>query len=91
MGAMIRRRVIVQGQVQGVFFRDTCHTEAGKAGVSGWVRNAADGTVEAIFEGNRAAVEAMCEWCRTGSEGAEVRSVEVFDEEPQGDTSFQVR
>ena len=48
---MIRRRVVVSGQVQGVFFRDTCQRYAQAYGVTGWVRNCADGTVEAVFEG----------------------------------------
>ena len=60
----IRRRVVVRGRVQGVFFRDTCRREARFRGVTGWVRNAADGSVEAAFEGNPAAVEAMIDWSR---------------------------
>ncbi len=54
----VRRRVVVHGNVQGVFFRDSTEEEASSAGVGGWVRNRDDGTVEAHFEGDRAAVEA---------------------------------
>ncbi len=88
---MIRRHVRASGQVQGVFFRDACQTEANRVGGAGWVRNAADGTVEAVFEGEPDAVEAMCDWCRSGSDSAHVEDVKVTDEKPRGDTSFQVR
>ena len=56
---MIRRRVVVHGQVQGVFFRDTTRRQAESRGVAGWVRNRADGAVEAVFEGEPEAVESM--------------------------------
>jgi acylphosphatase len=86
----IRRRVVVRGRVQGVFFRDTCRREARFRGVTGWVRNAADGSVEAAFEGDRAAVEAMIDWSHRGPEGAGVTAVEVVEEPPQGETRFRV-
>lgn len=88
---VIRRHVRITGRVQGVFFRDACHTKSIELRVAGWVRNAAEGTVEAVFEGEPGAVEAMCDWCRTGPEQARVEHVEVTDEEPQGATSFEVR
>lgn len=88
---MIRRHVTIYGRVQGVFFRDSCRTEASRLDVAGWVLNAPDGTVEAVFEGESDAVEAMCDWCRSGPEQAHVERVEVTEEDPQGDTSFQVR
>ena len=88
---MIRRQVRIHGRVQAVFFRDACQTEANRAGVVGWVRNAPDGTVEAVFEGEPGAVQAMCNWCRSGPEQADVEHIEVTEEEPQGDTSFDVR
>jgi acylphosphatase len=88
---MIRRRVVVSGQVQGVFFRDTCRRQAHVYGVMGWVRNCPDGTVEAVFEGEPNAVEAMIEWVRRGPPAAEVSRVEVTEEEPVGDRSFRVR
>ena len=86
----IRRRVVVRGHVQGVFFRDTCRREARSRGVSGWVRNAADGSVEAAFEGEPAAVEALIDWSHRGAGGAEVTTVDVIEEPPQGETRFRV-
>ena len=82
--------MIVSGRVQGVFFRDTARRRAESAGVSGWVRNREDGAVEAVFEGSPAAVEELVEFCRRGPSRAEVASVEVIDEEPEGLKGFQV-
>jgi acylphosphatase len=88
---VIRRRVVVHGFVQGVFFRDTTRRQARTRGVAGWVRNNRDGTVEAVFEGAADAVERMVELCRSGPSGARVDRVEVFAEEPEGLTGFGVR
>jgi acylphosphatase len=77
--------------VQGVFFRDSCQRMAASAGVSGWVRNRRDGRVEAAFEGMPDAVERMVAWCRQGPSRAHVSDVEVFDEEPVGESGFRVR
>jgi acylphosphatase len=88
---MIRRRVVVSGEVQGVFFRDTCRRQAQAHSVKGWVRNCPDGTVETVFEGEPRAVEAMIEWVRRGPPTAEVSRVEVTEEEPVGERSFRVR
>ncbi|WP_332662963.1 acylphosphatase [Aeromicrobium sp.] len=88
---MIRRRVVVRGAVQGVFFRASCQREAAVRGVAGWVSNRPDGAVEAVFEGADAAVEALVEWCRQGPPHAAVSGVEVSDEEPEGLTGFNVR
>ena len=88
---MIRRRVLVAGHVQGVFFRDTCRREALAAGVSGWVRNLPDGRVEAIFEGQPDAVEQLVSWARHGPRRAYVVDVEVTEEPPEGVTGFTVR
>jgi acylphosphatase len=88
--ARVRRRVIVSGRVQGVFFRDTCEREASAAGVTGYVRNLGDGRVEAAFEGEPAAVERMVAWCRQGPPRAVVEGVDVVDEEPAGDPAFRV-
>lgn len=87
---MIRRRVVVHGQVQGVFFRDTTRRQAQRRGVAGWVRNCPDGTVEAVFEGEPDAVERLVELCREGPRGAAVERVDVTDEEPQGLAGFRV-
>jgi acylphosphatase len=89
--ATVRRRVVVSGQVQGVFFRDTCRREASRRGVAGWVRNCPDGTVEAVFEGPEDAVSAMVAWARTGPAQAAVDDVRTFDETPEGRTGFAVR
>jgi acylphosphatase len=87
---MIRRRVVVHGFVQGVFFRDTVRRQAEARGVSGWVRNNPDGTVEAAFEGEPAAVDRLVELCRTGPRGAQVDSIEIHEEEPEGLKGFGV-
>lgn len=87
----VRRRVLVTGRVQGVFFRDTCRSEARGAGVSGWVRNRRDGRVEAVFEGDEEAVEHLVAWCGHGPPGAGVGQVEVSDEEPTGESGFSIR
>lgn len=77
--------------MQGVFFRDTTRREAEARGVAGWVRNRPDGTVEAVFEGDPDAVEAMVAFCRQGPSSAVVEHVEVSEEEPEGSTGFEVR
>jgi acylphosphatase len=86
----IARRVLVDGHVQGVFFRDTCRREADARGVAGWVRNRSDGRVEAVFEGPEAAVEAMVAWCRRGPALAAVDALEVHEERPGGLVGFVV-
>jgi acylphosphatase len=88
---MSRRRVIVHGHVQGVFFRDTTRRQASTRSVAGWIRNTPEGTVEAVFEGGADEVEAMVEFCRAGPRGAQVERVEVFEEEPEGLTGFTIR
>jgi acylphosphatase len=88
---VIRRRVLVSGEVQGVGFRENCRRQATAHGVAGWVRNRIDGRVEAAFEGDPAAVEAMVAWCRHGPRWAQVTDLQVSDEPPEGDTGFRVR
>ena len=87
---MIRRRVVVHGRVQGVFFRDTVRRHAVAAGVSGWVRNRADGAVEAVFEGDAQSVEALVTLCRKGPRGARVDRVDVTEEAPEGLSGFRI-
>lgn len=87
----IRRRVVIHGRVQGVFFRDTTRRHARSAGVAGWVANRPDGTVEAVFEGAPRAVEALVRFSRQGPRGAEVERVEVVEEAPEGCSGFSVR
>lgn len=88
---MIRRRVVVHGLVQGVYFRDTTRRRAVTAGVTGWVRNRPDGTVEAVFEGDPGAVERLVTFCRDGPRSAHVDRVEVTAEEPEGLPGFAIR
>ena len=87
---MIRRRVIVHGLVQGVFFRDSVRRHALGAGVAGWVRNNWDGTVEAVFEGEAAGVERMVAFCHEGPRGARVDRVEIVEEPPESLKGFAV-
>jgi acylphosphatase len=88
---VIRRRVIVRGLVQGVFFRDSVRRRAAIVGVSGWVRNTGDGAVEAVFEGELDAVAQLVAFCREGPRGARVDAVEVRDEAPEGLRGFAIR
>jgi acylphosphatase len=87
---VIRRRVVVRGHVQGVFYRDTTRRLADSRGVAGWVANRDDGAVEAVFEGEPGAVEALVEFAREGPRGAHVERVEVAEEEPEGLQGFRV-
>ncbi len=87
---MIRKRVIVHGYVQGVFFRDTVRRRAEAANVAGWIRNNPAGTVEAVFEGDPDEVERLVAFCRRGPRGAQVERIDVFDEEPEGLVGFRV-
>lgn len=88
---MIRRRVVATGRVQGVFYRDTCRRQAQRRGVAGWVSNRPDGAVEAVFEGAEADVEALVAWARQGPRQAQVDDLVVTEEEPTGETGFNVR
>ncbi|PSP62519.1 acylphosphatase [Halobacteriales archaeon QH_8_67_36] len=90
---MSRKRVHVHvsGRVQGVFYRATTKETAREHGVDGWVKNLDDGRVEAVFEGDPEAVDAMVEFCHEGSDMATVNDVEVTDEEPEGLGEFEIR
>lgn len=81
----------VRGRVQGVFFRDSCAREARAAGVAGWVRNRADGSVEAWFEGRTDAVERLVAWCREGPSRADVDSVDVVEDSSTGLEDFRIQ
>ena len=87
---MERRHVIVYGFVQGVGFRFAVERAARSRGVSGWVRNRPDGTVEAVFEGEREDVESLVDFCRRGPRGADVERVDVEVESAEGLASFRV-
>lgn len=90
MEDVVRRRVVVHGLVQGVWFRDSCRYESEAGGVRGWVRNNRDGTVEAAFEGAPDAVERVVDWCRVGPPRAVVTHVDVREEAPRGERGFRV-
>lgn len=88
---MIRKRVVVSGEVQGVYYRDTCRRLALAQGVVGWVRNRPDRTVEAVFEGAAADVDQLVEWARHGPELAIVDGIRVYEEAPEGLSGFAIR
>ncbi|MEV7974075.1 acylphosphatase [Cellulomonas sp. NPDC089187] len=88
---MQRRRVVVRGRVQGVGFRWSAHAEAERLGLSGWVANRDDGSVEAVIEEPADAVARMVEWLGTGPRAARVDTVDIQHEEPEGVTGFGVR
>jgi acylphosphatase len=82
--------VTVNGRVQGVFFRAEAQQEAGRLGITGWVRNETDGSVAGHFEGQPDAVDSMVAWCREGPRRARVDEVDVRDVEPTGTEGFEV-
>jgi acylphosphatase len=87
---VIRRRVVVHGRVQGVFFRDSMRRLAQQHGVAGSVANRWDGAVEAVFEGEEEAVRRLVDFARKGPHGAQVESIDVTEEAPEGLTGFAV-
>ena len=87
---MIRRHVVVRGRVQGVWFRDSMRREAERLRVAGWVRNLADGSVEAALEGTSEAVDALTRWCERGPPRARVLRVETREEPPEGLEEFRI-
>jgi acylphosphatase len=88
--ASVRRRVVIRGHVQGVFFRGSVERLAHRSGVTGWVQNRPGGAVEAVFEGEPDDVERLVDFCRRGPRGARVDGVEVSEEEPEGLRGFEV-
>ncbi len=77
MADLVRARVRVRGLVQGVWFRQSAADEARRLGLEGWVKNLADGSVEAEAQGERVRVEALVRWCHRGPPAARVDAVEV--------------
>ncbi|OLB82575.1 MAG: acylphosphatase [Actinobacteria bacterium 13_2_20CM_2_71_6] len=88
---MVRKRVLISGRVQGVFFRDPCRRVAVEYGVRGWVRNLDDGRVEAVLEGPAERVDRVVAWAHQGPSHAEVTDVAIQAEQPEGLTGFVVR
>jgi acylphosphatase len=87
MAENVRARVVIGGRVQGVAYRFETQYAAERIGVHGWVRNRPDGTVQALFEGERGRVEEMIAWCRRGPALARVTAVDVSWEDYCGDLS----
>jgi acylphosphatase len=87
----VRRHVRATGRVQGVFLRESTRREAQRRGVAGWVRNCADGTVEAVFEGTPDAVASLVDFTRAGPGHAHVDALDVQPEQPEGLRGFDVR
>ena len=88
---MVRRRIIVHGRVQGVGFRYALARAAATRAAAGWARNRADGTLEAVFEGEPEAVDSLVRFSGEGPRGSDVERVEVVEEEPEGLTRFDIR
>ena len=87
----IRRRLVVHGKVQGVFFRDSTREAARNEGVAGWATNCPDGSVEVVLEGTPDAVDSVSGYVRRGPSSARVERVETHDERPEGLSGFEIR
>ena len=88
---LVRRRVVVHGRVQGVWFRESARQRAEQLGIAGWVRNNPDGSVEAELEGQAEDVEVLVSWFGHGPVQARVVTVDVAPVAPLGQRGFQVR
>jgi acylphosphatase len=88
---IIRRRLLVHGHVQGVFFRDSTRERARREGVAGWAHNRSDGAVEVVLEGERDAVERVSAFVRSGPRGAHVERVDAREERSEGLDGFEIR
>lgn len=91
MGDVVRRRVLVEGRVQGVWYRASAEREALRLGVGGFARNLNDGRVEMMVEGQPDAVDAFIAWARVGPPRAQVTGVEVEGVSPTGESGFHAR
>lgn len=92
MEEKIRAHIFASGKVQGVFYREKTRKQAEKIGVTGWVKNLADGRVEAIFEGDRDKVEKMVNWARKGPIWAKIEALDVVWEDHHGEfNGFEIR
>jgi acylphosphatase len=87
---VVRRRAVVSGRVQGVWYRDTARREADRLGVSGSATNLRDGTVQLEVEGPTASVDAFLTWAAEGPPRAQVAAIRVEDLDPQGQAGFVV-
>lgn len=87
----MRVHVFIKGKVQGVFFRKNTKNKADELGISGWVKNLADGRVEAVFEGEKNKVKKMIDWCYKGSSASKVEKIEVNKQKEQDLKGFQIK
>ncbi len=88
----IRVHIFVSGRVQGVFFRNSTRAKALELGLTGWVKNLSDGRVEAVFEGEKAQVEQILEWAKSGPPGAKIEALEpIFEAYEAEFTDFEVK
>ena len=89
---MVRRHIFLSGRVQGVFFRENTKNKAKELGVFGWIKNLADGQVEAVFEGSKEDIEQIIEWVKKGPPLAKVEKVEVLEQKYQGEfKDFEIK
>jgi acylphosphatase len=92
MGKKVKAHVVITGKVQGVFFRMETKQAADRYGVQGWARNKSDGSVEALFEGDKEKVASIVEWCRQGPPFAKVNNIDVDWQEYKGEfKDFKIR
>ncbi len=75
----VTRHLVITGRVQGVWYRESMRQEAERLGVSGWVRNRRDGSVEAMLQGEEDKVQALIAWAWRGPPAAEVRAIEITE------------
>ncbi|MBZ9569707.1 acylphosphatase [Patescibacteria group bacterium] len=88
----VRVHVFISGMVQGVFFRSNTQSRARSLGVTGWVKNLADGRVEAVFEGEKEKIKEIIEWARKGPKIARVNDIDIEWQEHKGEfENFEVR
>jgi len=92
MSEKARAQILVSGLVQMVFFRSYTQQKARDLGLTGWVKNLADGRVEALFEGDRENIEKMIEWAKKGPPSAQVDGCEVTWQEYKGEfENFEIQ
>lgn len=88
-GKVKRMHAVIHGRVQGVFFRESTRRQAKQLGLSGWVRNLANGTVETEFQGEQEAVQQMLDWLGQGPTYSRVAQVEILEQDPvSGELGF---
>lgn len=92
MGEKVKAHIVITGKVQGVFFRMETKQAAARYGVFGWVRNKSDGSVEAVFEGDKEKVNSLIKWCQAGPPFATVQNVSITWEDYRGEfKEFEIR